>query len=101
MIVAESRKLPARLWRSYLRSYLEADVPTERGIITAPTLIIWGDRDQYCRMVDQDARLPAIPTVRLVTCAGTGHAPHWEEPARCAADIAAFALGVAAPGARA
>ena len=96
-IVAESRKLPARVWRSYLGSYVEAEVPTESGVITAPTLIMWGDGDLYCRREDQDTLVEAIPAARLSVYEGTGHCPHWEEPARTAAEIVAFARGVARP----
>ena len=95
-VIAESSKLPARVWRSYLGDYLEAEVPTEKGTITAPTLIMWGDRDPYCPRDDQHALLAAIPGARLATYPGTGHVPHWEEPERSAADISAFALRVGA-----
>jgi hypothetical protein len=40
-IVAESLKLPARVWQRYLREMIAADVPTEAGTIEAPTLILW------------------------------------------------------------
>jgi pimeloyl-ACP methyl ester carboxylesterase len=100
-IIAESRKLPARVWKAYLHGLLEADVPTESGTITAPTLILWGDRDAFCPRSDQDALLAAIPGSQLVTYHGTGHCPHWEQTERTATDIAAFARRVdrAAPAA--
>jgi non-heme chloroperoxidase len=41
-IVAESRKLPARVWRAYLREMTGAEVPSRAGTIAAPTLILWG-----------------------------------------------------------
>jgi non-heme chloroperoxidase len=89
-IVIESRKLPARVWKTYLRDILEADVPTETGTIHAPTLILWGDQDAFCPRGDQDALLAAIPGARLAVYRGTGHCPHWEQPQRTAADLAAF-----------
>jgi pimeloyl-ACP methyl ester carboxylesterase len=36
-----------------------------------------------------------IPDVRLVVYEGTGHAVHWEEPARFAAHVTAFVESVA------
>jgi non-heme chloroperoxidase len=93
-IVAESRKLPARVWKTYLRDILEADVPTESGTIDAPTLILWGDHDAFCPRSDQDALLEAIPGARLAVYHGTGHCPHWEQPQRTAADLVAIARRV-------
>jgi non-heme chloroperoxidase len=94
-IVAGSRQMPARVWRDYLAGVLEADVPTESGTIGAPTLIVWGDQDAFCPRSDQDALLAAIPRSRLSTYRGTGHCPHWEQPERAAAEIAAFTRSVA------
>ncbi len=96
-IVGDSVKLPARVWKDYLRGLLEADVPTESGTIAAPTLLMWGDQDVFCGRRDQDALLAAIPQARLETYEGTGHCPHWEQPVRAASELAAFTARVAAP----
>jgi non-heme chloroperoxidase len=93
-IVAGSMRLPARVWKDYLANLLEAEVPTERGVIAAPTLIEWGDQDAICRRSDQDGLLAAIPQAHLEVYRGAGHCPHWEQPERAAAEIAAFAAGV-------
>jgi non-heme chloroperoxidase len=90
-IVANSSRMPARIWKAYLEGLLEADVPTESGTIAVPTLILWGDQDAFCPRSDQDALLAAIPESRLRTYRGSGHCPHWEQPERAAADVAAFA----------
>lgn len=73
-----------------LAGIVAAVPPTEAGLITAPTRIIWGDRDQYCPRGDQLKLAEAIPGAELLVYEGTGHAVHWEEPARVAADVAAF-----------
>jgi non-heme chloroperoxidase len=89
-VIAESRKVPARVWRATLRGLLDAEATTEAGTITAPTLILWGDRDVLCPRPDQEALVAAICGARLVTFQGTGHAVHWEQPERVAAELAAF-----------
>jgi non-heme chloroperoxidase len=61
------------------------------GKVASPTLIVWGDRDALCPRHDQHVLLAGIPGARLVVYAGAGHALHWEEPERFAADVAAFA----------
>ena len=89
-VIAESRKVPARVWRATLRGLLDAEATTEAGTITAPTLILWGDRDALCTRRDQEALVAAISGARLVTFRGTGHAVHWEQPERVATELASF-----------
>jgi pimeloyl-ACP methyl ester carboxylesterase len=52
---------------------------------------VWGDRDEFLPRSDQEALATAIAGSRLVTYEGTGHAVHWEQPERVAADIVALA----------
>lgn len=89
-VVAESMKVPARVWRAAFEGFLEDDVVHELGTITAPTLIMWGTRDALAKRPDQDALLRAIPGSRLVVYENAGHALHWEEPKRFAEDLVAF-----------
>jgi non-heme chloroperoxidase len=88
--IAESCKLPVRVWKAVLDGLLQAPPPTETGTITAPTRMIWGDRDAYIPRDEQLLLADAIPGAELIVYEGTGHALHWEEPARAAADVAAF-----------
>jgi non-heme chloroperoxidase len=90
VVMQESLKVPARVWRAVLEGLMGPDHPTEVGSIQAPTLIIWGDQDAFCPRSDQDALLAAITGSRLVAYAGVGHDPQWEQPERFAADLAAF-----------
>jgi rifampin ADP-ribosylating transferase len=72
-----------------------ADEHVERiGAITAPTLILWGDRDVFSPESDQLQLRQAIPGAHLEIYQGIGHALHWELPARVAQDIATFVQGV-------
>ena len=43
-LVAESLKLPARLWREVLDGLLAFDDAADLRRISAPTLIMWGER---------------------------------------------------------
>jgi pimeloyl-ACP methyl ester carboxylesterase len=96
-IVAESLKVPARVWQAALEPYLTVDFSHRLREISAPTLLIWGDRDAFTLRAEQDALNRAITGSRLITYNGTGHAPHWEEPERYAADLVAFVRGMGAP----
>lgn len=90
-IVQESLKVPARVWRATFEGFLEDDCAGELGKLKAPSLILWGTRDAFCPRREQDALLTAIPGSRLVVYENAGHALHWEEPMRFAADLVAFA----------
>jgi non-heme chloroperoxidase len=89
--VRESLKVPARVWRATFADFLVADFSTELATIQAPTLIAWGDRDEYFSRSEQMALHAAIRGSRLAVYPGGGHAFHWEDPARFASDLAVFA----------
>ncbi len=95
MIVAETCKPPAHVWRAALRGLVE-DRPLPAGSITAPTLLVWGERDEMVPRADQDELLRRIPGAELRVYEGGGHALHWERPARFAADLVEFAATRAA-----
>ena len=88
--VDESMKLPARVWKAALAGILATNHTDEINGISAPALMIWGDRDEMATLSEQYSLVAASPRGRLVVYEGAGHAAHWEEPARVAADIAAF-----------
>ena len=89
-IVAESMKLPPRLWRLAIDRLLEHDDTPQLSRIEAPTLLLWGERDALFSRAEQERFLAALPAARLVVYDETGHCPNWERPERVAADIAAF-----------
>lgn len=90
-VVQESLKLPAWVWREVFAGLREDDAAAELGKISAPTLVISGDRDGFAVPDVLEARIQDVAGARLVVYHGAGHALHWEEPARFAADLAAFA----------
>jgi non-heme chloroperoxidase len=98
-VVQESLKVPARIWQAAWKGLMEADHSGEIGSITAPTLIAWGDQDAYFLRTDQEALAAAIKDAQLLIYEGAGHALHWEEPERFAADLMAFVDGHASASA--
>jgi pimeloyl-ACP methyl ester carboxylesterase len=93
-VVRDSLQVPARVWKAALEPYLTMDFSDRLGEIAVPTLLIWGDRDEFTLRAEQDALISAIAGSRLLTYTGTGHCPHWEEPQRFAADLTAFMASV-------
>jgi pimeloyl-ACP methyl ester carboxylesterase len=96
MVVQESLKLPAFVWRDVSSGFLKADLPDAARRARAPALIIWGDRDVYCPRTDQSALCEALGA-ELAVMAGVGHAVHWERPAEVAKELVNFVAGVEQP----
>jgi pimeloyl-ACP methyl ester carboxylesterase len=90
MVVEESLKVPAFVWREAFQGFLEDEFPNELGKINVPTLIVWGDQDTFVPKSGQESMTKAIPDARLMVYRNTGHALHWEEPFRFAADLSRF-----------
>lgn len=92
LFVAESLKLPPSLWRVLFGSFLDIDLYEGLASVEVPALLVWGDHDALVTRAEQDRLVETIPQARLTVYEGTGHAVHWEEPQRFAAQLAAFAL---------
>jgi len=90
-------RMPAHVWKQALAGLSEAPVPTETGTITAPTLIIWGGRDDLLQPGDGAKLAAAIPQSRLLTYESTGHLVLWEQPERIANDLVAFVRALSVP----
>jgi pimeloyl-ACP methyl ester carboxylesterase len=96
-VVSEALQVPADVWRAGFAGLLEDDFSADLHRITAPTLVVWGDRDTFSPRADQGHLLDTVRGSRLVIYEGAGHALHWEEPERFARDVADFAAQVGAP----
>jgi non-heme chloroperoxidase len=90
--VAESMKLPARVWREVGRGFADVDLDADLGRISAKTRIVWGDQDPIATSAEQEHLVNAIPDAELSVYPGVGHAVHWEQPERFAEELASFAL---------
>lgn len=88
--VAESLKVPVRVWRETFRGFLEVDHAPMLGRIQAPTIIVWGSCDAVFSADEQAVLRDGIPGARLVIYPGGGHAFHWEDAATFAAELTAF-----------
>ncbi len=90
-VISETMKAPARVWKDALDGIMAFDDTADLGRITAPTLILWGDRDAlFTSRAEQERLAAAIPNATLIVLAETGHSPNWERPAQVAAALEAF-----------
>jgi pimeloyl-ACP methyl ester carboxylesterase len=91
LVVSESAKLSADQWKAVFRGLLSESIrPGDLMSVKAPSLVMWGDQDAYAGREAQDKIVGAMPNATLTVYEGLGHALHWEDPARIAADIVAF-----------
>ena len=95
-MVEEVLKVPAAVWQQTFGALGEYDDTDDLGRIVAPTLLAWGDADEVVDRAMQDALVARLPVAELRAYAGVGHSPHWEDPVRVAADVAAFVERVSA-----
>jgi pimeloyl-ACP methyl ester carboxylesterase len=96
-LVAELRKVPARVWKAMFAGLLEYDDTSELSRIQAPTLLLWGDADALVPRDMQDQLLSRIPGAELTVYANAGHTPRWDDPSRFSADTSAFVQALATP----
>lgn len=88
--VSESLKLPASIWQQALEGLVVEDHAAALSTITAPTLILWGDRDDLFSESEQHALDALIPDSTLIIYEDTGHGLHVERPNRFVRDLAGF-----------
>lgn len=58
--------------------------------ITAPTLLLWGERDRLIPVANADDYLALMPGARLVRFPALGHLPHEEAPEESLPPVVAF-----------
>lgn len=89
-VVAESRKVPLRVWRAASAGLMAFDRASDLSRIGAPTLIVWGAHDDIFPRAQQERLAEAIPDATLRVYPDAAHAPHWEHPKRFTRDLARF-----------
>lgn len=93
--VAESLKLPARVWRDALAGQLAVDYTARISRICMPTLVLRGDHDTIFSRPAQNALAAGIVNASLKVYPETGHALHWERPSEFVSDLEEFIRKVA------
>jgi pimeloyl-ACP methyl ester carboxylesterase len=93
LLVEEILAVPARVWKQTFAGLLEYDDQPELAHIEASTLLIWGDADALVSREMQSHLLRSIPEADLLTYAGVGHTPRWDDPVRFSSDLIEFVGG--------
>jgi rifampin ADP-ribosylating transferase len=95
--IRDGLRVPAHMRMAGVAGLTTAVPPSESETITAPTLIVWGERDALLPL-DGYLLAAAIPRSRLIVYEGTGHLVVWEQPERVATDLADFVAGLSTSG---
>ncbi|MFX0156005.1 MAG: alpha/beta fold hydrolase, partial [Candidatus Hodarchaeota archaeon] len=86
----ESMKVPARVWKEALAELGKVDHSDQLHQINLPTLIIWGDHDDFFTQEDQKTLTNLIPHPTFKLYEETGHGTHWEKPQEFVNDLEEF-----------
>lgn len=78
LVVQESLKLPAVVWRAALAGMMAYEPVEDR--VSCPTLVLGGDQDAVFSVDEMTAVARAITNARVRMLEGIGHTPHWEDP---------------------
>ena len=78
-VIAESRKLPARVWHAAITGMLAYE---PRWPIACPTLVLGGQHDAVFSVDEQTAVFLSTERSSLHLEPGVGHTIHWEAPER-------------------
>ena len=90
MMVRESRKVPARVWRAAFDGLLADSFCAGLPTLTMPALLLWGSADAFVPRADADTLRSVLPAATLQVYEDAGHALHWEQPARVVQDLQRF-----------
>jgi pimeloyl-ACP methyl ester carboxylesterase len=83
--------------RPTLVKVVNEDLTPILPVIQAPTLILWGDRDQEVSRSAMEAMATQIPQSRLVVFAGAGHFPFLDAPEEFCRTLREFLAGGESP----
>ncbi|GAB2594326.1 alpha/beta hydrolase [Ramlibacter solisilvae] len=89
-MVEECLRTPAATWRGAFAALLEDDFSAELHAVEVPVLLPWGEADAFSPESDQQRLERQLPRATRAVYAGVGHALHWEQPRRFAADLLRF-----------
>jgi pimeloyl-ACP methyl ester carboxylesterase len=90
----DSAHMPVQVWLAVLEQGLTgSDLQATLPRLTAPTLLLWGEKDPIFGPRDRCSLREALPNAQVHVFEGLGHNPFWEQPAAFAAVMVPFVNG--------
>jgi pimeloyl-ACP methyl ester carboxylesterase len=86
----ETAAVPRYVWRGVAREVVTTELARAAETITAPTMIVWGDKDPLFGAEMQAGLRAALPHAVFHAFQGLGHNTHWEAPQAIGELIADF-----------
>lgn len=99
----DAAAIPVRVWLALIdQGFTGLDLQATLPRLTAPTLLIWGDKDALISEPARCALRKGLPTAKVHVFPDYGHNPYWDDPAAVAAVVNPFLLEAApaSPSAR-
>jgi non-heme chloroperoxidase len=78
-IIANSRRVPARIWKGVMQGLLESEINLSHPDVR--TLVLGGRQDAVFSAMEQMVLARQFPRGELHLIDGVGHTLHWEQPA--------------------
>ena len=78
-VIANSRRMPARIWKAVIQGLLEFEPAVVRPDVRA--LVLGGREDAVFSRTEQIVLARQFPRGELQLLEGVGHSLHWEQPA--------------------
>jgi non-heme chloroperoxidase len=89
-IIANSRRMPARIWKDVMQGLLEGEINLSRPDVR--TLVVGGRQDAIFSATEQMALARQFPRGELHLIDGVGHSLHWEQPATFVSALVRFGV---------
>ena len=89
-VIANSRRMPARIWKAVLQGLIEFEPAVERPNVR--TLVLGGREDAVFSRTEQMVLARQFPRGELHLVDGIGHSLHWEQPAMFVSALTRFGV---------
>ncbi|HMF70004.1 MAG TPA: alpha/beta hydrolase, partial [Flavitalea sp.] len=96
-VINETMKVPSNVWQGVMKGLLNVDFSKRLKKLKIPTLIMYGEKDNFSSMARQEKLMSQFKNAQLIAYRGVGHAIHWEMPHTVARDVTAFVKMIKTP----
>ena len=87
----DAAAIPVNVWLAVMDQGLVGnDLQATLPMLVAPTLLVWGDKDELVSHERKETLRAALPKAKVKVYPDFGHNPMWEDPADLAREMKAF-----------
>lgn len=89
-VIANSRRVPARIWKDVMQGLIEGEINLSRPDVR--TLVLGGRQDAVFSEMEQMVLARRFPRGELHLVDAVGHTLHWEQPATFVSALIRFGV---------